>query len=354
MSSVSMKSAKERHGGTTEAETISSMARAHNCYRVYKYANDYGDKVTHTDYKLVASEADEVALRSSNLVHNVVLVYDRGKVLDVDTTPSPPSPKMPNPPERSPGVAAPGTQTAWYIVTSDAKHARQIVINLPADARVPSRVEGCFVGPMSRATEQNWAAMTLFMSGDTPDRKGPFVFAKANGVVELLKECPARLAFSFYRYRAGGLLQIFLHVRSRAVEEKARSPFIVENGHWPDADDTRKLIPELITREHLEVCFLADGPVGPCQGYFGLRVPLSQEVRTALSEEWKALNEYHSSMPGARRSHQDAMSQFESENPMEQNPVLEQTAAPQPAPKPRTPAQVDERFGGKPWWKFWR
>jgi hypothetical protein len=348
MSSVSIKSAKERYGGTTDAETISNMARAHNCYRVYKYANDYGDKVTHTDYKLVASDADEAALRSSNLVHNVALVYDRGKVVNVEATPNPASQRTPKPPEGGQSVAATGTETDWYIATSDAKHTRQIVINLPADARVLSRVEGSFVGPMSRAARQNWAAMTLFMSGDTPDRRGPFIFAKANGVVELLRDCPAKVSFSFCRFAAGGLLQIFLHVDSRAVEQRARSPYLVENGHWPEADDTRQVIPPLISREHLEVCFVADGPIGPCQGYFGLRVPLSEGVRSALTDEWKNLNDYHSSLPSSRRSHPEAMNQFERENPMEANPILA---------RPTTASVRTERAKSSPdrsWWQFWK
>jgi len=214
------------------------------------------------------------------------------------------------------------TETKWYRVANDAKHARQIVVHLPPDAQVKSRVEGNLLGPMSRAWNQDWAGMTLFMSGDTPESKGPFVFAKANGVVELLKGCPARVAFSFYRYRAGGFLQIFVHVHSPAVETRARFPFIIENGHWPDNDDTKKLIPALIEREHLEVCFVADGPTGPNQGYFGLRVPLPAAYREALKEEWTSLNEYHNLVSVSVRDFNGALRQFEAENPLEENPIL--------------------------------
>lgn len=243
------------------------------------------------------------------------------------------------------------TEESWYLASNDAKHVRQVVLHLPAESRVPSRVEGCLVGKMATSS---WAAITLFMPGDTPDRRGPFVFAKANGVVESLEGCPATVAFSFYRYRAGGLLQIFLHVKSPVVEQQAGSPYIVENGHWPEADDTRELIPELIAREYLDVCFLADGPSGPCQGYFGLRLALSQEIRVALSREWNALDEYHSSVRKAQRNQQEAMRQFESENPMSMNPILDS----QPPPALGTPvAAHDERSKGTPrrtWWKFWK
>jgi hypothetical protein len=50
--------------------------------RIYKYANDFGDKRTHTDYKRIPAPGhpQEQALFSSPHVHNVVLVYDDGKI----------------------------------------------------------------------------------------------------------------------------------------------------------------------------------------------------------------------------------------------------------------------------------
>lgn len=85
MSSVPIRSARESYGGTTEHETLVSMARSTGCFRIYRYANDYGDRTTHTDYKLVASESDEKALFLSRLVHNAVLVYDRGRIVTLAT-----------------------------------------------------------------------------------------------------------------------------------------------------------------------------------------------------------------------------------------------------------------------------
>jgi len=216
------------------------------------------------------------------------------------------------------------TETEWYRATSDAKHVRQIVIHLPREAQVKSCVEGCLASPIIRWSDQNWAAMTLFTPGDTPERKGSVIFVKANGVVELLKDCPTRVAFSFYQFKSGGLLQIFVHVQSSAVEARSHSPFIVENGHWPDADDTKKLIPALIGREDLEVCFVADGPIGPCQGYFGLRVPLPAACTEALKEEWESLNDYNNRIPVSMRNFGEAIKQFEAENPMEENPILDE------------------------------
>jgi len=215
------------------------------------------------------------------------------------------------------------TKTKWYLAISEAKHVRQIVVHLPPEAQVPPQVTGHFISPMARANSQNWAAMTLFMHGG----RGPFIFVKANNVVELLKGYPAKVAFSYYQFRAGGLLQIFVYVQSHTVEQRGYWPFIVENGHWPDSDDSQELIRALIARKELEVCYLADSPSGPLQGYFGLRVPLPRELRAILNEEWETLNDYHASVPPSRRNLQDALRQFESENPIEQNPILEDKEA---------------------------
>ena len=43
-------------GGVTEAETAKNMAEAGGYWKVYKYANDYGDRQTHTDYKQISGE----------------------------------------------------------------------------------------------------------------------------------------------------------------------------------------------------------------------------------------------------------------------------------------------------------
>ena len=81
MSSISISSAKSVYGGATEEETLRNMAKD-GYRRIYKYANDFADKRTHTDYKRISSPGhpQESALFDSPHVHNVVLVYDDGKV----------------------------------------------------------------------------------------------------------------------------------------------------------------------------------------------------------------------------------------------------------------------------------
>jgi hypothetical protein len=79
MASISIKGAKELYGGATELETAKNMAEAGRFWKIYKYANDYGDRTTHTDYKQIRGGSDEEEFLQSRNVHNVVLIYDKNK-----------------------------------------------------------------------------------------------------------------------------------------------------------------------------------------------------------------------------------------------------------------------------------
>jgi len=207
----------------------------------------------------------------------------------------------------------------WYQAQDDTKHVRQVVLRLPPKAEVPSRVKGTLIY-RAQLLKQNWAGATLFMRGE--EDRGPFIFSKANDVVELLKGCEAQVAFAFYRFKHGGVLQIFVTVESLEVKARMGYPFITENAHWPDNEDTKEIIPALFARKDLEVCFLADEAGVPCIGNFGLRIAIPKDCREILMREWQSLQEYHLEISQEEVDRQLAMGQFERENPMEENPVL--------------------------------
>jgi hypothetical protein len=309
MSSISISRAKEVYGGSTERETITNMARKTGCYRIYKYANEFGNKVTHTDYKRISSESDEKALLSSDWVHNVVLVYDRGNVLNLD--------EVVTTPKEEPMITKPITPK-WYLAKSGAKHVHQMVITLPPQSEVPSRVTSLLAG--ADIMMANWAVTSVFMTEATPEAKGPFVFAKASGVVEMLKGYPASVAFAFYRLNYGGVFQLFVQVDSSKVRAKAGYPYLAEHSRWLDEEADRRIVEALISRDKLEVCFVAPGANGPCTGFFGLQVDLPEIVRNVLKQEWADLLAYHKGL--TNRNYQAALDQYNRENPMEGTPIL--------------------------------
>jgi hypothetical protein len=81
MSSLKITSAKSVYGGNDEAETLRNMAARNGYTRIYKYANDFGDKKTHTDLKGIKSAAEESEFLRAPMAHNRVLVFDNGRVL---------------------------------------------------------------------------------------------------------------------------------------------------------------------------------------------------------------------------------------------------------------------------------
>lgn len=216
------------------------------------------------------------------------------------------------------------TDAKWYRAEDDSKQLSQIVLRVPREAVVPPRAEGSLVGfaGATQAAQQAWCAFTLFMSGETPERRGPFIFIKANQVAEMLKGHDARVAFGFHRFSSGGLLEIVVTIAAPEVEGRIGGPCVWENGHGPDSEDSRRLVAGLLDRRHLDVCVVADSEMGPCGGVFGLQVAIPEDCRTALKGEWESLQEYHASLPESGRDHRAAVAQFEQYYPLEANPVL--------------------------------
>ena len=119
-----------------------------------------------------------------------------------------------------------------------SKHVEQIVIEIPPQNEVPPIVDNLVAMPMMAG---HWVGTALFL-----DDKGPFIFVKATGVVEKLKGCFVNLAFSFYKLKYGGLIQVFVYVPSSEIEASGNQ-FITEAAYWLDDKEHRELIEALIS-----------------------------------------------------------------------------------------------------------
>jgi len=84
MSSISIQAATAVYGGETLEETVRRMAAATGCKRIYIYANDYGDRLAHTDFFRVERPGDEERVHSSATVHRLELVFDNGTFLPLN------------------------------------------------------------------------------------------------------------------------------------------------------------------------------------------------------------------------------------------------------------------------------
>lgn len=228
-----------------------------------------------------------------------------------------------NPVATPPQVAGPDPDVPisprWYFATSDAKHVRQVVIVLPPEAHTPPSVSNLVAdaGFMQAA----WAATAVFVDGSTNQAKGPTVFAKASGVIELLKGQPPLVALSFYHLRDGGVFQLFVQTDSPQIREKRQNaPFLAEHARWLGSEHDRALVQALLAGSRLDLCFVGPGASGPCTGQFGLQVRLPREVKDVLTREWDELVTHHKRV--VRRDFEAALAQYNLENPMEGTPIL--------------------------------
>jgi hypothetical protein len=77
-SSFNLKYVRERWG-PDEASALKSMANSEGCYRIYKYGDQGWES-----YKPIHYPEEERSTRSSPYIHYCVLVYDKGKVINID------------------------------------------------------------------------------------------------------------------------------------------------------------------------------------------------------------------------------------------------------------------------------
>lgn len=116
--SISISQANSMYGGATESETLRNMAESGGYRRIYRYANHYGDQQTHTDYKRITSPngPEEADFFNSPYVHNYVLVYDDGEVLNLEEE----TPEQSTDPEQTERAGDAWEQTREFVVKSRA------------------------------------------------------------------------------------------------------------------------------------------------------------------------------------------------------------------------------------------
>jgi hypothetical protein len=194
-----------------------------------------------------------------------------------------------------------------------------------------------------------WASDALLIPDQATNKMTPVIFVNANEATNMLSQYMTiqHVAFAFYRLKNGGVFQIFNHVEVPELERQFGSPFLVESSYWPEEKGTKDLIEKLITNDELEVCFVAPGNNGPCTGYYGFKILLPEDCRVALKKEWDRFLEYHNSISQSQRNYQQALNQYNSENPSENNPILKNKYSKLSASsKPTSPNKSSSSSGG--------
>lgn len=244
----------------------------------------------------------------------------------------------------------------WYQVENAKKSVRQVVVEIPPGHEKDSKFGMMFFGSKYlQLMTSVWIAGFFRMDGDP----GPYLLIRGDGAAGQLRGSPLRVAFSFYRMRAGGLMAIFVEADSPTVRQRLkRLQLLFETFYGLDQEDTKGMIRDAVTRDALHLCFAeGDGPGefsggifsgGSINAAYDVVVPLPSDCRAALKREWEGLLGYHSSVPAGRRSFEDSGRQMQAENPATENTILPRSAV------STVPVTVSRSIPGKRWWEIWK
>ena len=241
------------------------------------------------------------------------------------------SPVTPEPARQTVQPTPPQTHTvSWYRTESAAKSVRQVVIEIPPGLDMNSKFGMILLGVIYRDLMMNtWGLGFFRLDSD----RGPFLMVRGDRVVNELRNCPMKVAFCFYRMKAGGLVAVYAYADCPAVAQRLTDRIVLfEMVYGCDQNDTRQLILDAISRDALHICFAeGDGPGKMSGGAFissairaqyDVVIPLPPECRAALKEELAALLNYHSSLLANLRDFQRSGQQMWAENPQGVDPIL--------------------------------
>jgi hypothetical protein len=246
--------------------------------------------------------------------------------------------RLPSKADRSDKRAVPAPQTNWYSASDTRRKTRQVVIELPTGGAVGPKFGSLFLAAQyENLLAKSWSAGYFRTDAD----KGPFLLVRADGHVDKLRECGLRLAFSFYRGRAGGLFGLFVVANSPDLDRVSPSKRAVfECIYGLDIQHTVDLIQDGLSRDSAYLCF-ADAATNmmihqidesgkrrsltapACR--FDRVYPVPAECQRALAQEFRELLGYHRAVAPTKRDFPACLEEFSADFPPSSDPVLAHT-----------------------------
>ena len=229
-------------------------------------------------------------------------------------------------------------ETAWYAAEDQRRSVREVVVEATRPRPVGSRFGKLTLGEKYRTLMARFWAVGFFRLESDP---GPYLLLRADGHTTRLRDQPFRVAFCFYRMKAGGLFALFVDFPNLRISTSPSAPYVLfETIRGIDLDDERRRIRGAIALPRLRLCF-AEGE-GPGEGLgcsiwtsdaidalCDVPIDLDPQCREALHREWESLLDYHDTLSGERRNFAASVRRLQSENPMTHNPIIDRSRAPE-------------------------
>jgi hypothetical protein len=116
------------------------------------------------------------------------------------------------------------TETAWYASEDGRKSVRQAVVEMNKPSPVESKFGKLMLGENYRTLMTSFWAVGLFRLERDP---GPHLLLRADGHTTRFRAQPFRVAFCFYRMKAGGLFALFVDFPKLRIPTSPYAPYVL-------------------------------------------------------------------------------------------------------------------------------
>jgi hypothetical protein len=230
----------------------------------------------------------------------------------------------------------------WYQNEVQAKRVRQVVVEAgAAEVQDPKFRLLLLTSKFLPLLTSRMATGFFFLDG----RPGPFLMVRADGLIEELRGAPLKVAFSFYRMPAGGLVGVDVFIDSPVVAKKLAKPFVlfeIAYGLDVENEEMKKALDRAFSNDFLHLCFtqgeavatVSDGVVqsSGLDSEYDVLIPLDVACKEALQTEYRDILSYHAAIPAGKRDYRESVGQMWAENPEDVLPILKRKPDPVPVP----------------------
>lgn len=215
----------------------------------------------------------------------------------------------------------------WYISEDISKNLRQVVLIVSEKNWKPSRFRTLILlTKYAPLITSDWATGLFYM----PDKTGPFLMIRVDGLVKQIKKTDLHFGFSFFYMKHGGLFVIFVESFPRVTGSPHNFLEIV---YGLDIKDNRQHIEDMFRKNNLEI-ILTDRSNKPYvfldsaamsyapRACFDLQVPLPRSLKRTLLQEWELLQIFHESLAKNIKNHHLAAQEMWKLIPLNKSPLL--------------------------------
>jgi|GEM_PF-6153847 len=227
----------------------------------------------------------------------------------------------------------------WYLSEDNGKHLRQVVIEVPPT--LDSENTKSQFGILMLAAKYQSLITGTWTTGlfrlDT--NSGPYLMIRTDGLVEVTKNAPKKIGFSFFRMNSSGIIGIYVYIDSDHLREKGsiKHPYI-EIGCGLDEQDGVQRFRDAFKNETLTLVLAGESnsthssyneSTGKLENYVtpqcehDIQLILDVNCRKTLSKELEDLCKYHRSIPSGRRDFNTGLNEMWAVMPEQDNPILQ-------------------------------